>query len=357
MKLTRLKAFIQFEKNSLLSFAIILVFAISVYYYMSQNKVYEASSKALSYVEAGYSDIQRITKLELEEVREDYLLVKMDNIMTELLLPNKLSKYFPENCDLEIIILNFFEDWKLFYSSLEDYRENNARNTLFSVSENIYDNSIKNIKLINMYIETIELNISHIRVFIDCLLMSMILLFMKKLVNLNYELDMSKELSNDMHIDVATGLYDRTKCQELLRNPTTADMKSEMERGVLIISINSFKNLSNKCKKKFGKQVISAFATDFKNATKVFPFEVFVGRYGVHEFMIFFEYATQKDMNIYIEEVKFIVGNFNKNPNKAFDISCSIKYAITTENNRDITSRELFNIAQKDKNKNEIIVQ
>ncbi|MFI3230996.1 MAG: diguanylate cyclase [bacterium] len=356
--LSKLRRVFQYENYKLLLFIITWIFTVmtSFSYHTNQNKIYEASNKAYNYVETAYSNIQRITKLELENMQDDYLIIKTENIIVELLAPNKLSRLFPKNSNLEIIILNFVDDWETFCEALVEYKETNARDKLFFISEHIYDESIENLKLIKRYIDDVELNINNIKIFMDCLIVGIILFLFKAIFNLNYELKLSKELSNDIHIDTATGLYDRVKCQEILRNSVVVEMTREKERAFLIVSLDSYKSLNKKEKKKTGRQIISSFATELKDATKVFPYEVFVGRYGIDEFIVFFDYVGQQDIDIYIEEVRFLIKKFNQENSKLFELSCSIKYAITTEDNRNIASRELFHLAQKNIYENKIII-
>lgn len=344
------------EKHNLMGLMVVLMFILSAYYYSGQEKIFDASYKALSYVELGYSNIQRITKLELEGMGDDYLIIKTDNLVTELINPNKLSKYFPKNCDLELAVFNFFDDWFLFCTTLDDYIEHNARDMLFSVSETVYDNAIKNVKIINSYIDSVVFNILVTKIFIRVLVIFVTLALLKLLFAINYELHMSKELSDDMHIDVATGLYDRTKCQELLRNNRISDEEFDMERVILVINLDSVIDLNSKSRKKIGKQVTSSFATIMKDATKIFQFDVFVGRYGIYEFIVFNDRTTPKEVNIFIEELKFLLNKFNESVGAKFNLSCSVKYAMTTESNRDITSRELFHFAHNNKHDNEITI-
>lgn len=333
-----------------------ILFITSISYSICQNKIFGASKVAFEYVETAYSNIQRITKLELEDMQDNYLIIKTDNIVKDLLKPNDLSKYFPKHSELEYIILTFVEDWSIFGTAIEEYRVSSARDTLFFISEAIYENSIKNLSLIKQYITTIENKIANSKIFINLLSFSVILLLLKMLFNTTEELKMSKELSNDIHLDISTGLYNREKCQEILRNPVDNNRLNEKDRAILTITLNSFKNLSKKDKKKFGNQLVLAFATELKTATKVFPYEIFIGRYAMYEFIVFFDFATQKDIDIYIKELNSLINNFNEQQSKSFQLSCSIKYAITSTSNRDIAVRELFYFAQKNMYQNEIII-
>ncbi len=349
---------INIKNYKILSFIILILvlFVTSISYSVCQNKIFGASKVAFEYIETAYSNIQRITKLELEDMQDNYLIVKTDNIVKDLLKPNELTKYFPKHSELENIILTFVEDWKIFNSSIEEYRVNHARDTLFFISESVYDNSIITLSLINNYINTIEMKINYSNILINSLSLSFILLLIKMLVNANNELKLSKELSNDIHLDISSGLYNREKCQEVLRDPNSINEEYQRDRAIFTITLDSFKNLSKKDKKKFGNEHIVSFATLLKTGTKIFPYEIFVGRYATYEFIVFFDSATQKDIDIYIKEINSLINNFNQEQPKSFQISCSIKYAITTTHNRNIAVRELFYFAQKNMYENEIII-
>lgn len=168
-----------------------------------------------------------------------------------------------------------------------------------------------------------------------------------------------------MFIDLSTGLYNRSKCQEILKNPVTPN--NSKERAVVIFDLNDLKKTNDSLGHRAGDQLISYFAEQVKKATKIFPYETFVGRYGGDEFMAFFDSVDVEDVESYIQEVDFLLNNFNETQNKPYKLSCAAGYSITTPETQSYTMRELFDradanmyqnkLAMKEKKRQELIAQ
>lgn len=317
----------------------LLLFLLTLY----QDSLLKSNAEGLAKMEYISSEVQRLTKLELENNHEEALIAILDTAVNEL-IPNDNNKtYFKESQNINSSIMNFVNSWRNFKTSLETYNNNYDRDALFIASEIIYINSAREIETVDEYIR----NFTSVSKRIDLILIIdtviIIILFIKILVKTNEELEKNKELSKDMFIDMSTGLYNSSKCHEVLKKP--ADAQNKKERAIAIFDLNDLKKTNDSLGHRAGDLLIYSFAEQLKNATKTFPFDIFVGRYGGDEFMVSFDFVSEEEVQLYIKEVENLIKVFNDTQGKPFRLSCAVGYAITTKESKSLTMRELFDIA------------
>ncbi len=133
--------------------------------------------------------------------------------------------------------------------------------------------------------------------------------------------------------------------------------ETEKERAVIIFDLNDLKKTNDNLGHRAGDQLIYDFAQQIKKATNSFDHEIFVGRYGGDEFMAFLDGVEEQDVTQYIDEVYRILQNFNETQGRQYALSCAAGYGITTKENRLLTVRELFDIADEDMYKNKMAMK
>lgn len=321
----------------------------------NQNKILTVDMDGLVQIETLSSGVQRISKLELENSSDDSLMVLLDNIIQELSLETSTKMYFENEEELRVLVENVVSDWYYFQDTVMNFRENGNRDLLFLASEEHYKQSTLAIQSINVYITSFSSMVNMIETGLIAHVALMALLLVKILFNTLAELQKNKELSKDMFIDLSTGLYNRSKCQSVLKSPITPN--NIKERAVVIFDLNDLKKTNDSLGHRAGDQLIATFAEQLKIATNIFQFEVFVGRYGGDEFMASFDYAEEKDVLLYIDEVNFLMQKLNDSGEKPFKLSCAAGYSITTPETKAMTMRELFDAADANMYQNKIAMK
>lgn len=309
----------------------------------SRNKILETAENGLSEIEYISSGVQRISKLELEKSPDGETLIILNNKANGFFSNDGSSNYFASSPEITRLTQSFVDDWAEFRDAVSTYRLDDDRDNLFIVSESNYRKSIALINSVEDYVSGLDSISTRLELcqIVNVAVIALILL--KILSNTVSELQRNKELSKEMFVDVSTGLYNRSKCQEVLKSMGAPD--DSKERAVAIFDLNDLKKTNDSLGHRAGDQLIASFAEQLRLASNVFPFEIFIGRYGGDEFMISFNYVEEKDVKLYIKEVNELIKNFNDTSNMPFKLSCAVGYAITTAETKSLTTRELFDIA------------
>lgn len=322
-------------------------------YRVYENDLIEYSKECLSKIESVNVGMQRLSKLELENNPNDELIKEINYIVCyELFLNNDINTpgYFQNNDEMMLILKDIFVGWKNFYSGILNFRENDTRSEFFKASEEEYVKMSAYSENLQTKIDEYTKKVMFINLYILINLVAIALIFIKFLSSIISELKKNKELSKDMFIDTSTGLYNSSKCHEILKSTST-----EPNQAIVVCDLNGLKNTNDDFGHRAGDQLIYCFATELKKATNIFQNEVFVGRYGGDEFLVSIDNVEELDVKTYINEINFLMEQFNEIQNKPFKLSCAIGYAISTEHtNKLLTKKELFDIADGNMYKNKI---
>lgn len=158
-------------------------------------------------------------------------------------------------------------------------------------------------------------------------------------------LKQNKELAKLAAIDTATGLFNRSKCQDLFKSQGKTSEK-EFD-AVIVIDLNDLKKTNDTLGHRVGDELIYNFALLLKEACNVHQIKPFVGRYGGDEFVIYYRnVAEESEVITYLKELKFVSEEFNKTERR-FAVSYAEGYAINSENTREMSIRELFDLADE----------
>lgn len=342
----------------ILSWVFLISFIFLNVWKFSHDKLLNSNLEGLEKVELISSGIQRISKLELEYSSDEQLITSLDSIVNfELFYNYDLEQpiYFSENEKMTPIINGIYKEWISFKSNVMLFRENDNREDLFKISEYVYSKLSEYESSLNSYIDALYKYSDALEKSLIANMIISAMILMKILSNTVLELQKNKELSKDMFIDTSTGLYNRSKCQEVLKTPLKLSIGKE--RAIIICDLNGLKKTNDEFGHRTGDKLISCFATELKNATNVLSYDVFVGRYGGDEFMVSIDFTTESDVQLYIKEVEFLMKCFNETQNKPFELSCAIGYAITTKDTKSLTSRELFDLADENMYKNKLAMK
>lgn len=346
-------------KNNILKLLLLMFIIYFVgfsWFFANKNLVLDTDRDGLVEVDYIHSETQRLSKLELENIMDDDLIEILDNAIARLFLDDSKIRYFSNDPEMVDVIKIITNEWDIYRQAILEFRENDDRDAMFVASENLYDNLEFAISKIKIYIDESSNSVQKLQTWLICNIVVMVLLLLKLLSKTATELKENKELSKDMFIDMATGVYNSAKCKEILKLPIDASDKDEV--AILIFDLNDLKKTNDLYGHQAGDALISSFVDQLNKATEIFKSEPFIGRYGGDEFVAYFESTTKDDVEEYIEKVNYLMKSFNEEEERNFKISCAVGYSITTpENKATITMQQLFDIADDNMYHNKIAMK
>ncbi|MFI3231082.1 MAG: hypothetical protein R3Y29_05985 [bacterium] len=302
-----------------------------------QNNILEKNTDGLDVIEYLNSQVQRVTKLELEFDFSNTLISILDDHSMEL----SEYKYFSKNQSITKLVQDYSKEFQVFKEELLNFRIVGQRDDLFNASEHHYVLSVIITKAVKTHIDNLSNSITRLNNILILHICIIAGLLIKILINTNYELYKNTNISKDMFLDISTGIYNSSKCHEILNNITNS---LEYEgRAVLIFDLSDSKKDAN----------IKIFANYLKEACNLFVYDIFVGRYSHSVFMVYFTDTIEKDIELYINEINFFVNRDSLNDSSK-KILYDFGYCIANNNNKLLSTYELFEIAMFNVYKNKL---
>lgn len=157
------------------------------------------------------------------------------------------------------------------------------------------------------------------------------------------EVQTSKKLTYLANIDAATGLNNRSQCQEVLKD--TAPTGKVTQSAVIVIDLNDLKLTNDQQGHQIGDELISSFANLLSTAAEIHKVLPFLGRYGGDEFVVYYsDVENKEEVERFITELSNLAQEFNKHEDRKFAISYALGYAI---DNDGLSARKLFEQADE----------
>lgn len=352
-KLKQKKIKIDIYKILLAVFTIILCCV--GFYATNQANLIDQHKEILTKIDMISSDVQRVAKLELEGNYADDLIAELNLQIDEITPVDGISAYLGSDLEMIDLLQIYIADYYIFIDTAMKFRINAGRDSLFSASEHFYEISAVLVNDINTYIDGRADYYNQVKIALGVVIGIVVLFILKIVYDTLEELKKNKELSKEMFIDTSTGLYNRAKCQEILK--TQVNMQDKKDRAIIIFDLNDLKKTNDQLGHRAGDDLIASFGATLKEATNVSADEIFVGRYGGDEFMAFLESCVEADVTRYIEEVEYLMDQFNIAGTKQFKLSCAAGYSITTEATKSTSMRDLFDVADANMYENKLAMK
>lgn len=206
---------------------------------------------------------------------------------------------------------------------------------------------------INAYSDEVNSRIAMYQASIMALFFLIALVMLNNLLRTQTELKLSKDLTEMAKIDSATGLYDRSRCQDIFKSDKSANGKKHP--AVLVIDLNDLKKVNDSLGHRVGDELISVFARALKGATNVHIIPPFIGRYGGDEFVVYYDdIDDEKDISVFIGELNFLINKSNEKETR-FQVEYAVGSAIAGD--EPSTNRQLFDLADEDMYKNKFAMK
>ncbi len=156
-------------------------------------------------------------------------------------------------------------------------------------------------------------------------------------------------------IDTETGLFNRRKCQDLLKQIRKQD-ENTME-AVIVFDINKLALTNDTLGVRMGDELIYNFARILKESSEIHQTRPFVGRYGGDEFVVYYRNLhNEEELQAFLKEVTFRTEGFHRQEPYLF-LSYACGFAI--DRNHQGKPRNLLELAEKHmiSHKNEMMNQ
>lgn len=175
-------------------------------------------------------------------------------------------------------------------------------------------------------------------------------LLFNKLLLTTADLKRNKEFAKLASIDVATGLFNRSKCQELFKEAPKSSLKNCS--AIVVIDLNDLKKTNDVHGHRTGDELIYSFANLLKEACNVCQIRPFLGRYGGDEFIIYYKnISIETEITTFLKELNYLTNEFNKNPH-LFKISYASGYQLSILDDKELNIRQMFDLADENMYKN-----
>ncbi len=240
------------------------------------------------------------------------------------------------------------DDWYDIYqiSTLDVIDEN----VLEIAADNYFDSMTNLTNAIRSEIEIINTSALNLQYITFLFVIIIVCILFNKLLLTSADLKRNKEFAKLASIDVATGLFNRSKCQELFKESPKTNIKNYS--AIVVIDLNDLKKTNDVHGHRVGDELIYSFANILKDACNVCQIRPFLGRYGGDEFIIYHKNISEEDeITTFLKELNYLTTEFNKNSN-LFTISYAIGYQLNVNDGKELNIREMFDLADDNMYKN-----
>lgn len=171
-------------------------------------------------------------------------------------------------------------------------------------------------------------------------------MMLQHIIKTEVELKQSNKLAKTAQIDVATGLFNRSRCQELFKTNSAPSLIKHP--AVMVLDLNDLKKVNDTLGHRAGDELIQSFATVLQAASVVHVVTPFIGRYGGDEFVVVYENVDdEEELKTFMKELRFVVDQFNEKETK-FQLSYALGYAyVGHDADETLTIRQLFDKADE----------
>lgn len=328
-------------RNTFIAFVIVIAILMSqVYVTFVDIKTFSDELIQLEHINA---QTQRLVKLVALEQEYNTLLLYLGDEMKKMLAPTSPNSFniIASSNDAKIVTSDLVDNWKLLRATIE--KDTINVHELYLVSDNFHFKVSELAFLTEHYIDDLLYNLIIFEVHIAIASFFIILLGWYCLLSLKTELNHSKSLNIFASLDVATGLFNRSKCQELFNKKSRATKNNA--NGIIVFDLNDLKLTNDKYGHNLGDELIFSFANLLQTSAEISAIKPFMGRYGGDEFIVYYDNLEDKsEINQFLTELKMLVENFNFTKLE-YQISYAVGYALNED--EEITVKALFDRADE----------
>lgn len=324
----------QILKNSLITLFILWIVVITTL--IQQLNISRELRENLYSIEYLSSGVQRLSKLAIlgqdGRITLSYL---EDEIVGLLDIDNNTSISMRGDSNVADMVADILVSWDMIQELV--LSENLNTDTLYLVSDNFY----YKITALMIYIENkdeqVEKAILLLQLALVCFSAMLSIVCLYIVLQAKTEQQKNESLVEVAARDNATGLYNRSRCQEVLR-------ENSKQFAVVVFDLNDLKVTNDLHGHRAGDALISSFATVLQTASEIHPQKPFLGRYGGDEFVVIYQEDTsQGEIEHFLGQVGTIAEETNK-IEELFQLSYAVGFAVNTVED-EMTGQQLFDKA------------
>lgn len=197
---------------------------------------------------------------------------------------------------------------------------------------------------ISSYTNEFKSNITQYQLMITLFAFLIAMIMLNNTLHAKAELQISKEVAQKAQIDTATGLYNRSRCQELFKE--NRPVSDQCNTAVMVLDLNDLKITNDSLGHRVGDELIFTFGTILKNACSVHTLAPFLGRYGGDEFLVFYEdVQDEEELKLYLKELEYLTQEHNEQEDR-YQVSYAVGYCYGDKKDK-MTVRQLFDNADE----------
>lgn len=314
---------------------------------VKQNKMIQD----LSNVEYLSSSTQRVTRMIITDEKDEKVIYYLDEETSKKFNINTPESIFMITDDeIRDISDDVVANWKTLYALFQlpaDDADATYDIDLIKLASDNHFNSMTNLALaINDRVEAVASDINIMQVNSYVMLVLLAFCICNYFINTSLALKQSAHLASLASLDASTGLFNRSKCQEIFKDNTPTNRQDQP--AIIVIDLNDLKKTNDQYGHRVGDELITAFANLLKEASNIHTVKPFLGRYGGDEFIAYYkDIENEEEVNGFIRELAYLASEFNKDGSARFTISYAIGHAINKDRKEVLTARKLFEEADE----------
>lgn len=288
---------------------------------------------------------QRLVKLAVLEQETQTLLEFLEKENQRLLTVESLNTLnLLSTIDLDKYVTDLLDSWYQVCDAVNAPELN--EDALFLASDNHFFKMSNLTTELNKLEDSIDSDIQHVEYIMIILFVFGCIFSLYWFLDTRIEVERMKEVTEIATIDSATGLYNRSKCQELFERDFALNRDSGNPMAIIVFDLNDLKLINDSKGHAMGDAMILAFATALLQVGESYKKKPFLGRYGGDEFVVYFQaLSAEDDVTKFVESMAKITQEANAKETE-FSLSYAVGYGIQ-EKGSDITTKDLFNQADR----------
>lgn len=330
------------KKNilTIIQSGLVIILIVLVMLMMVQIRNLQGTARVLNYAGLVRGATQREVKLEITGTKNDELIQYLDDVLSGLKYQDghyDLVRLKDENYQAKLDVqMNY---WQSLKREIAKIRENGYENTdIVKMSETYFGLADDTVSAAERYSETIASRIRWLEIFSVIDMVALGVVIIQQTVSAIRLARKNKVLEQKAYIDLHTGLPNKSRCEELMR-----DVEFITEpTACIMFDLNNLKHVNDTMGHSVGDQLIANFARLLRGAV---PAKDFVGRYGGDEFIAILYQTDRRGVKNVLLALQENVDEFNDH-GKGERVSYAQGWAISSDYSH-CTLQTLFDAADK----------
>ena len=307
---------------------------------MVQINQIQGTARVINYAGLVRGATQRLVKLEITNSPHDKLIQYLDDILYGL-------KYGEGEYELVRIPDSDYQNklndqvayWEKLKQEITQVRAGGyLSSNVVGMSETYFGLADQTVTAAENYSEMLARRIRFIEYLSAADMVLLLLLILRHYVAASRIATANKILKQKAYLDVHTGLPNKSRCEELLQDPSF--ISPEEPTGCLVFDLNNLKTVNDSLGHSAGDVLIANFARILRNTI---PTMDFVGRCGGDEFLVILYHTDETQILGHLDVLKEEIERFNQY-GKHTPISYAFGWAVSTAY-KECTLRTLFDKA------------